>query len=723
MKNQKKNSSGNKKKNEKQQIADALVAELKKKRGKNFTRKELSHTLSIHKGNYHLFREALKQLTRDGRIIRLKNGKYTLPSALQRIKGVIQLTRKGFGFVTDERTGEEIFIPAQHLKTALDGDAVEVQLFAVSRGKSKEGQVISIIQRAQNTFVGTYHRSEYYGFVVPDNPRVYRDFYIQSHNDQKAENGQKVVVEFLKWDTATQNPEGKIIEILGFPDEPGVDVVSVVKGFGLPMQFPAKVEKEAERAAFKLDEKVLAGRLDLRKEQIFTIDPADAKDFDDAVSLKKLENGNYELGVHIADVSHFVPEGSVVDEEALKRATSVYLVDRVVPMLPEHLSNELCSLQPDTPRLTYSCIMEINTEGKAVKYRIQPSVIHSKRRFTYEEVQSIIDDKGSKDPYATLLREMRDFAMKLRKIRIQQGSIDFETPEVRFELDETGKPVDIHPIERLESHELIEEFMLMANQTVAAHIRNISGKGKPRPFIYRVHERPDAEKIEKFQQFLNALGFKVKIPKNVNPRQFQHIMNEVSGTKDDILIKEVALRTMMKANYSVNNIGHFGLAFKDYTHFTSPIRRYPDLQIHRLLKLYDGQVTTQQIRTLKTHLKKVSEQSSDQERTALEAERESVKIKQVEWIADYEGKDFHGLISGVTAYGVFVEITPYLIEGLVRMEDMADDYYIYDEKTYSIVGKEFGRVYRLGDEVKIRVKRVDRETNQVDFIFAPEEKE
>ena len=705
------------KKQQENDISDTILEFLQKRRGKSFKAKEISHALHVHKNNYHTFRDALRMLARKGKIARLKTGRFTLPSTLQKVVGKIQLTRKGFGFVTDERTGEEIFIPAQHLNTALNDDVVEVQLFAVSRGKSKEGQITAIRERGHRVFVGTYHKSEYYGFVVADNRRVYRDFYIQPQNNAGAKHGQKVVVEFLKWDTASLNPEGKITEILGFPDEPGVDVVSVLKGFELPVQFPAAVEKEAKQIELHLSKKLLEQRLDLRDEMIFTIDPVDAKDFDDAVSLKRLENGNYQLGVHIADVSHFVSEGSLIDKEAFLRGTSIYLVDRVVPMLPEHLSNELCSLQPEVDKLTFSCIMEISGEGEVINYELKPSVINSKRRFSYEEVQGIIDDQTSTDPYAGVLREMRDFSLKLRRIREQMGSIDFETPEVRFVLNEKGKPTEIIPIERLQSHQLIEEFMLMANKTVARHISVISQKGKPLPFIYRVHEKPDNDKITTFENFLNALDFKIKIPRNISPAQFQEIMNGVLGTKDDILIKEVALRTMMKAIYDIKNVGHFGLAFTDYTHFTSPIRRYPDLQVHRLIKLYNKPVERGNLNSIEKHLKKVSDRSSDRERVALEAERESTKIKQVEWIADYVGKNFEGLISGVTAYGLFVEITPYLIEGFIRLEDMEDDYYLFDQKRYSLVGKEFGKVYRLGDEIKIRVKQVNREINQVDFVL------
>ncbi len=711
----------NRKKTAQKDIEQAIIQFMKDKKAKSYRMKEISHSLHIKKNTYHLFRNALTSLEKEGKIHKLKNRRYALPTALQKVQGVIQLTRKGFGFVSDDRTGEEIFIPPKYLHTAFDGDLVEVQLFAVSRGKSKEGQIIAILERAHKTFVGVYHKSEYYGFMVPDNPRVYRDFYIQPHNEAGAQDGQKVVVELLKWDSSALNPEGKIVEIIGFPDEPGVDIVSLIKGYELPLEFPSRVEKAAHKVEFEITPDILKNRLDLRDELIFTIDPVDAKDFDDAVSLTRKNNGNYLLGVHIADVSFFVPENSEIDEEALKRATSIYLVDRVIPMLPEHLSNELCSLQPNKPKMTFSCIMEIDKNGDVISYRIEPSVIKSKRRFNYEEVQSIIDDTDSEDEYAGLLREMRDFSQNLRKIRSNQGSIDFETPEVRFVLDETGKPVEIIPIQRLESHEMIEEFMLMANKTVARHIRLISEQRKPLPFIYRVHEKPDSEKISNFETFLNALGHKIRIPRNISPKQFQEVMGKVLGTKDDVLVKEVALRTMMKASYSTRNVGHFGLAFTDYTHFTSPIRRYPDLAVHRLLQKYKKPVDPKQLKSLTGYLNKVSEISSDRERVALDAERESIKIKQVEWIADYVGKDFKGLISGVTAYGLFVEITPQLIEGFIRIEDLEDDYYIYDEKTYSMTGKDEGRVYRLGDEISIQVKNVNLENNTVDFIPARSE--
>jgi ribonuclease R len=390
-------------------------------------------------------------------------------------------------------------------------------------------------------------------------------------------------------------------------------------------------------------------------------------------------------------------------------------VDRVIPMLPEHLSNELCSLQPDLPRLTYSCIMELTPKGKVVDYHLQPSIIINKRRFNYEEVQDIINAKDLAEKYAELLKEMHSLSRILRKNRFAKGSIDFDTPEVCFKLDEKGQPIEIIPVKRLQSMEMIEEFMLLANQMVTKHVQRKLLDDEPYPFIYRVHEKPDKEKLQNFDAFLKALGYKIQLKKDMSPADFQTILQQIEGTQDEILVKEVALRTMMKATYSEKNIGHFGLAFDFYTHFTSPIRRYPDLMVHRLLKEYEQPINKKRKKELEHQLKKISKKSSEQERLALEAERESVKVKQVEWIEQHQGEEFEGLISGVTSFGLFIEITPYLIEGLVHIDNMADDYYIYEEKTYSLIGKDFGQVYRLGDAVKVKVVKVDREHNTVDF--------
>ena len=695
-----------------------IVEFLKKKRGKNFLRKELSKALGVHKGEYHLFQDALNTLSKRKKIARLKGGAFASLSSLQKIQGEMQLTRKGFGFVTDERTGDDVFIGAHNLNTALNGDVVEVQLFGVSRGKSKEGQVLNIVSRKHIRFVGTYHKSEYYGFMVPDNPKVYRDFFIPEKKALDAKNGQKIVVELEKWETNMLNPEGRVVQILGFPDDPGVDVTSIVISHGLDTEFEKSLEHNVNQMQLEITEEELSRRLDLRDKQIFTIDPPDAKDFDDAISLEELENGNVQLGVHIADVSHFVTADDELDKEAMLRGTSVYLVDRVIPMLPEHLSNELCSLQPESDRLTYSCIMEISSAGEVVDYKIVETLIHSKRRFTYQEVQDIIDNPDATDNYAPVIRKMHKLSRQLRDKRFDHGSIDFTTPEVKFILDDKGFPIDIVPVRQMHSNELVEEFMLIANQTVAKHIHNIASGKKNYPFIYRVHEKPDSEKLHKFQSFLNALGYKVRLNFNISPKEFQQTLKSVSEGKDEVIIKEVALRTMMKAQYSPNNAGHFGLAFQYYSHFTSPIRRYPDLIAHRLLKLYNESAPTfKQVREFNKQLKEICQISSTQERKALEAERESIRLKQVEWLSKHADQEYDGLISGVTSFGIFVETIPYLIEGLIRIENLADDYYIFDEKTYSMTGKDTGRELRLGDAVRVRVANINRERNEVDFAF------
>lgn len=692
-----------------------ILGFLKNRKGGQFSRKEISHALQIKKNSYHLFRKSLSNLIRQGRIVRLKGGRLTIPTALRDVRGQLQMTRKGFAFVTDERTAEDIFISAQHLNTALDKDLVEVQLFGVSRGRNKEGKVTKIISRSRTRFVGTYHRGKYYGFVVADDPKVPRDFYVPNEKAMAAKDGQKVVVEMESWESSQLNPQGSIVQILGYPDEPGVDVSSVALGFGLPLEFDSKLEKEAAAIRLKVSPAELDKRLDLRDQLVFTVDPPDAKDFDDAISLQQTPQGTWRLGVHIADVSHFVTENSPLNEEAFLRSTSVYLVDRVIPMLPEHLSNEICSLQPNEERLTYSCIMDIDDNGNVVDYTIRKSIINSKRRFTYQEVQEILDNPDSTDPYKKVLDQMHRLSRILREKRLANGAIDFETPEVRFRLDEKGHPVEIIPVQRRHSNEMIEEFMLMANQTVTRHVQKLGKGGRPLPFIYRVHEKPDAEKLQKFNTFLKALGHKVQIKSNISPGEFQSVLKAISGGSDDALIKEVALRTMMKAVYSPKNVGHFGLAFQHYTHFTSPIRRYPDLVVHRLLNEYEQAVAPERQRDIAEKLKRICQVASERERKAMEAERESVRVKQIEWISEHKDELFDGIISGVTSFGIFVQTVPYLIEGLVAMENLDDDFYIFEEKSYSLIGKESGRRLRLGGNVKVRVSGIDRERNQVNF--------
>ena len=679
----------------------------------------LKQMMSISGKNLQHFEMALAGLTASGEI-KKENGKYQISvyRGAQIVQGELRMTRSGFGFVREVETATDIYISRDHLNTAFDRDTVEVKLYAKRRGKSMEGFVTKIISRKRKKFVGTYHKTKFYGFVVPDDQRIYRDFFIPSEMENKAKEGQKVLVELIKWETDHLNPEGKISEIIGYPGEPGVDVASVAHSFEIPIRFPEIVEKESSQIPEMIDPEEIKKRTDLRKLTVFTIDPVDAKDFDDAVSLEKLPNGNYSLGVHIADVSYYVVEKSKIDDEAFNRGTSVYMVDRVIPMLPEYLSNGLCSLKEKEEKLTYTCQMEVTPVGDVVKYKIMPTVICSTKRFTYEEVQVIVNGE-MESPLSNTLQEMMALSKLLTKKRFAEGGVDFETPEISFRLDEQGFPAEIHRKERLDSHRLVEEFMLLANKTVAKHIHGSVDAAVKKPFIYRVHEKPDQEKMKKFFDFLHALKIEFKPVKRVNSQYFHKLLKGIKGTKEELVIEEVALRSMMKAVYATKNIGHFGLGFDDYTHFTSPIRRYPDLIVHRLLKEYDQDSRPANIKEKLSYLSQVCEQSNATERTAMEAERESIRQKQVEYISQHIGEEFIGFISGVLAFGIFVELEDTLVEGLVHIRDLADDYYIYDEKTYTLIGRDTDRILRLGDEVKIRVVKASLEAGKVDFALLP----
>jgi len=681
--------------------------------------REIKKSLGITKKTSGHFENALDYLIQSGRVNKDSDGiKISDSKGSKTIVGELRITRGGFGFVREANRKIDVFINRDHLNTAFDRDTVEVKLYARYRGKNQEGFVTKIVERKRNQFVGTFHQTKYYGFMVPDDSRIYRDFFIPKENQKNVKDGQKILVSLEKWDTDHLNPEGKIIEIIGFPGEPGVDVASVAYSFSLAIKFPDEVEADAEGMTKSFKKSEIKNRLDLRHLDIFTIDPPDAKDFDDAVSLEKLKNGNLKLGVHIADVSHYVNKGSIIDKEAFDRGTSVYLVDRVIPMLPESLSNQLCSLQPEEDKLTYSCLMEVTTEGEVVDYDIKTSVINSKRRYSYEEVQYIVDGKTT-DPFYSILSEMMRFSKILRRNRFKEGGIDFETPEVDILLDAQGFPVKILRKEMFDSNRLIEEFMLLANKTVAAHIQKQTIREKKLPFIYRIHEKPDEEKIKKFFEFLHALGVKFQPIKQVTSVYIQKLLRTIKGTKEEFVIEEVALRSMMKAEYSTKNIGHFGLGFGNYTHFTSPIRRYPDLIVHRLLKEYEKSSTVEKTDDKIKYLNKVCDKSNSKERIALEAERESIKQKQIEYISKKIGEEFQGVISGVMSFGIFVELMDTLVEGLVHIKELDDDYYIYDEKTYTLVGRDTDRILRLGDEVRIKVERVSPEDGKVDFSLLP----
>lgn len=619
-----------------------------------------------------------------------------------------------------EGTDEQVYIPEQFMSTALHGDKVAVALFARPmrrRGRSDqqrlEGEIVEILQRSITTVVGTIEQSRHAYFVVPDDERLTRDIYVSKEDAGAAQPGDKVVVQLLPWDDPAKNPEGIVVEVLGKAGDARVEVTSVARSFGLPLRFPPEVEREAASFPDTIPAGEIAHRLDLRKVLCVTIDPEDAKDFDDAVSFEPLSNGNWRLGVHIADVSYYVKEGSALDKEAYQRGTSVYMVNEVIPMLPERLSNDLCSLRPHEDRLTYSVLMEISPEGKLGDYVIKKSIIHSARRFAYEEVQEILD--RGKGEFSEMLIALNNLARTLTRKRKKAGSIDFETPEAKFLFDTRGFPSAIIKKVRLDAHRLIEECMLLANKVVAEHVGRVKREEHARPFIYRVHDVPDPSRLEDLANFVRHLGYSLDAKHGVSSLQLQRLLDKVKGTDVENVVNEVTLRSMAKAVYSEKNIGHFGLAFKYYTHFTSPIRRYPDLVVHRLLYEYERGITPARRAELARRLPEICRQASERERLAQEAERESVRVMQVEYMKRHVGDEFEGVIAGVTNFGLFVEINDLLVEGLVRMRDLSDDYYLFDEQRYQLKGRSRGKVYRLGDKVRVQVVSVNPERREIDF--------
>jgi len=702
--------------------------------------RELAKLLKVSNRDYQPFKKIVRQLAQEGKISRHKGARYGLPREPVEVTGVLHVKTQGYGFVLRDDGGEDVFVSQRNMGTALHRDRVKVLLWARPKGRLPEGKVQEILKRGHERIVGMIQEARTYNYVIPDELKISRDIYVSEKDRGKAQAGQKVVVEITKWSDGRRMPEGRVVDVLGYPDEKGVDILSVIHAFQLPTDFPKAVLEEVEHLPGENQFMALEHRLDLRDKLVFTVDPEDAKDFDDAVSLGRLPNGNRLLGVHIADVTHFVTAKSAVDREALRRGTSVYLVDRVIPMLPERLSNELCSLRPGQDRLAYSVMMELNAEGTVVDYQIRESIIRSAYRLTYHQAQEILDDSkgtvnkgdGNSKPserksitqkdkrlLGETLREMADVSRILFRGWEQYGSIDFDAPEAEVILDDRGRPVRLGIRERLQSHRIIESFMLLANRTVAEHIQWLSReKGSKHPFVYRIHERPQGEKLDEFVRFVKALGYSFDIGKRATPKKFQSLLNQVKGTRYEILVEEVALRTMMKAVYATQNVGHFGLAFKQYTHFTSPIRRYPDLTVHRLLKAYSQDGTSSV--PLVAKLSSICEIATQREIVAQEAERESIRAKQVEFMEDHLGEEFDGIISGVVSFGIFVEIPEYLVEGLVHINDLDDDYYVHDELRYCLVGQTKGKVFRLGDGVRVQVVRVMRDMRKIDFILVNE---
>ncbi|MBI3006554.1 MAG: ribonuclease R [Ignavibacteriales bacterium] len=690
-----------------------------------FKSKELARRLGIRSdADYLSLKQALRILQDKQQVSRVKGKQYSHLFVPQTVTGKLGLTRQGSGFVVMEKTGEEIFISPRDLGLASHGDTVEVSLFAQSSkrkdtGAKREGEVIRVVQRARETLVGTLERGGNAYTVIPDDSKFGKDIFVPKEAIGKANVGDKVVVGIQSWGKGHFNPEGAIVEVLGKAGEVSAEILSVAREFNLPMSFPDEVIEESDRIGVEIPESEIHKRLDFRKDICFTIDPEDAKDFDDAVSLKTLPAGNYWLGVHIADISYYVTEGSALDAEALKRGTSVYFPNGVIPMLPERLSNLLCSLRPDEDKLTYSVFMEVTPKGVVRDYQIRQTVIRSKRRFTYEEVQDILDKKKASGETGLdeIVLKMYDLSSTLTKKRMKEGSIDFESAEAKFRFDAEGKPSEIIKKIRAESNRLVEEFMLLANRVVAKHIGFAKKEEHQKPFLYRVHDSPDPERIRELAAFVAKFGYKLNVDGGVVSSDLQKLLEQVRGSEVENVINEVALRTMAKAIYSERNIGHYGLAFDYYSHFTSPIRRYPDLVVHRLLKSYEGSLSMEEREGYRERLPFVAKQSSEMERRAMEAERAAVKVIQVEYMKRHVGDEFHAVVSGVTRYGLFIEVNDLLVEGMVHVRDMEDDYYMYDEKHYALVGRHTGKKYRLGDSVYVKVVRVNPEERQIDFVL------
>lgn len=679
--------------------------------------KELAIVLGVKKDQRPQLEQILNELMTEGRIVCSKRGKFS-KSEEKKITGTFQAHPKGFGFVSVEGEKEDIFIPESETNGAMHMDTVEISVSPAVTGRRKEGKVLHVLERGMKQVVCTYQLNKNFGFAVPDNPKFGSDIFIPLERSKGAVNGHKVVVEITQYGKKGKNPEGKVVEILGHINDPGVDILSIVRAYGLPVEFDPKVMTQVEHVAKPVSEADMAGRMDLRDWQMVTIDGEDAKDLDDAVSLT-MDHENYILGVHIADVSNYVQEHSALDTEALKRGTSVYLVDRVIPMLPHALSNGICSLNQGEERLALSCIMTVNPKGEIIDQTITESVICVNRRMTYTNVKKILADHDPEvmaeyEPLVPMFEKMAELAAILRKKRMKRGSIDFDFPETKVILDKNGNPVDIRPYDRNVATKLIEDFMLAANETVAAEYY-----WRELPFVYRTHEQPDSEKIQKLSTFINNFGYSLHIGSDeVHPKELQKLLEKIDGTSEEPLISRLTLRSMKQARYTVENTGHFGLAADCYCHFTSPIRRYPDLQIHRIIKdSLRGRLGEKRIGHYTQILPEVAKHASEMERRADEAERETIKLKKVQYMENHIGETFAGVISGVAEYGFFVELEN-TVEGLVRVTSLTDDFYQYYEETYELVGEATNRRFKLGQQVCVTVDNCDRIMRTIDFTLA-----
>ncbi len=686
---------------------------------KPMTVKELEEVFEIEaSSDFKDFIKLLNELEESGEITRTRTNCYGLSDKMNLVKGKLQGHAKGFGFVIPEEKGEQdVYVHASDMQGAMNGDVVLVRLNAKAAGTRPEGEIVRILKRGNTEIVGTFTEGDYFGFVIPDDKRLFQDIFIPKGKMNGAVEGHKVVVKIVKYPEGRMSPEGEVIEILGHKNDPGVDILSIIRKYALPETFPDEVLKEAEEVPDQISEEELQNRRDLRHKKMVTIDGEDAKDLDDAVSIERLENGNYLLGVHIADVTHYVKEGSALDREAYFRGTSVYLVDRVIPMIPHRLSNGICSLNPQVDRLTMSCEMEINSRGEVVNHDIFTSVIKTNERMTYTNVRKILEEEPPElmERYSDLIEDfqmMKELALRLRQKRLNRGAIDFDFEESKILVDEEGKPTDIIKRERSIAEQIIEEFMLIANETVAEHFYWLRV-----PFLYRIHEDPNPEKLFAFAEFITNFGYVVKgLANRIHPRALQNLLEEIKDTPEQRVISTVMLRSMKQARYDAEPVGHFGLAAEYYSHFTSPIRRYPDLQIHRIIRevLEEGNLGERRHQALYHLMPIVAEHSSERERTAVDAERDTEQLKKAEYMLDKIGEEFEGIISSVTSFGMFVELNN-SIEGLIHVSYLTDDYYYFHEKQYALIGERTGKIFRLGDQVEVRVINVNMDEHTVDF--------
>ncbi len=695
--------------------AESVIRHLQIEARRPLKAKELAHALDVGEPDYAEFKDLLGRLVEDGLLYRAKSQRYALPEKINLATGPLQVIRSGAGFVETEE-GPDIFIPPNAMNTAMDGDRVVARVERKRSGDRPEGRIIKVLERARTTVVGVYHPARSYGFVVPEDKKLNKDVFVPPGQDAGAVDGDVVVVRVTSWGDTQRGPAGEVETILGKMGDPGVDVLAVAHGHELPLEFPPEVEAEAARLKERgVQIGVETGRHDLRGQLIFTIDPADAKDHDDALSIQRGDDGLWHVGVHIADVSYYVEEGGEIDQEAFKRATSVYLVDRVIPMLPETLSNDLCSLRPHEDRFAISLLLRLDDDANVRSHEVVRSVIRSAHKLAYEDAQAVIDGTASVSEEADrAIRDLAALARKLRAKRAERGSIDFDLPEARVVLNTAGEPTDIQKVLRLEAHRLIEDFMILANETVdrAARERKL-------PFLRRVHENPDGDRLEQLQAFLAGLG--VRIPDSPSPKDLQRAIAQFEGRPEESLVSTVVLRSMKRARYSEKPLGHFGLATDHYTHFTSPIRRYSDLVVHRLTTraMVDGEKLPEELRT--EMLPAVARRTSERERVAVDAERDSIDLKKTEFMEQHVGDTFDGTVSGVTSFGLFVLLDRFFVEGLVHVSSLGDDYYVFLEDKFALVGENTKKRFRLGDRVQVQVAAVNIEDRKIDFALKSHE--